>query len=239
MLDRGKMPPSNLVVEKLREQIDCLEETQSRFARTIPVADAVDDWLPYGGLPAGCIHEVKGSSLASAIAFSAVLSSRLVADRGYILYIAPDRFLYPLGLLPYGVKLDRLLHISTRRSRDLAWAVMEALRCPQVSSVIAVLGGLDLTDSRRLQLAAETSGATGFLLGNAGSALIASAITRWRISSVISKSGQRFDEPLWEVNLLYCRGGRPGKWILEWRDKKLNNILIQPAQQVSCEALAG
>ncbi len=239
MLDRGKMPPSNLVVEKLRQQIDCLEETQSRFSRTIPVADAIDDWLPYGGLPAGCVHEVKGNNLASAIAFSAVPSSRLVADRGYILYVAPDRFLYPLGLLPYGVKLDRLLHISVRRSRDLAWAVMEALRCPQVSSVIAVLGGLDLTDSRRLQLAAETSGATGFLLGSAGSAPISSAMTRWKISSIVSKSGQRFDQPLWGVDLLYCRGGRPGRWILEWRGQKLNSILTQLAQQVSCEALAG
>jgi protein ImuA len=231
------MPPS--VLEKLRQQIDCLEETQSRFSRIIPIADAVDGWLPHGGLPAGCVHEVKGGSLASAIAFSAVLSSRLVADGGYVLYAAPDHFLYPLGLLPYGVKLERLLHISTRRSRDLAWAVMEALRCPQVSSVIAVLGGLDLTDSRRLQLAAEASGATGFLLGNAGSAPIASAITRWRISSAIGKSSQRFDEPWWAVDLLYCRGGRPGKWVLEWRGQKLNNILIQPAQQVSCEALAG
>lgn len=231
--------PSNPVVEKLRHHIDCLEETQSRFSRIIPVADAVDDWLPYGGLPAGCIHEVKGNGLASAIAFSAVLSSRLVADRGYILYVAPDRLLYPLGLLPYGVKLDRLLHISTRRSRDLAWAVMEALRCPQVSSVIAVLGGLDLTDSRRLQLAAEVSGATGFLLGNAGSAPIASVITRWKISSVTGKSGQRFDEPWWAVDLLYCRGGRPGKWVLERCGHKLNNTLIQPTQHVKCEALAG
>lgn len=231
--------PTNPVLEKLRQEIDCLEETQSRFSRTIRVAEVIDNWLPQGGLPAGCIHEIKGASLASAIAFSAILSSRLVADGGHILYIAPDRFLHPLGLLPYGVKLDRLLHISIRRSRDLAWAVMEALRCPQVSSVIALLGGLDLTDSRRLQLAAETSGATGFLLGSAASAPIASAITRWRISSATGKSSQRFDEPLWAVDLVYCRGGRPGSWILEWRSQKLNSILIQPAQKVSCEALAG
>jgi protein ImuA len=90
-----------------------------------------------------------------------------------------------------------------------------------------------------LQLAAETSGATGVLLGNAGSAALASAITRWRISSAPGKPGQRFDQPLWVVDLLYCRGGRPGKWILEWRGQKLNNIAMQAAQQESCEALAG
>ena len=162
------MPP-NPVVENLRQRISRLEETQLRFSRTIPVADAIDHWLPHGGLSAGCIHEIKGTSLANAVAFSAVLASRLARNQGNILYVAPDRALHPLGLLPYGVRLDRVLHVSTRRSQDLAWAVMEALRCSQVSAVIALLDGLDLTKSRRLQLAAEASGATGFLLGHTAS----------------------------------------------------------------------
>ena len=230
---------ANPVVENLRRQISCFEERQRRFSRTIPVADAIDSWLPHGGVSAGCIHEVKGASLANAIAFSAVLSSRLGGDHGNILYIAPDRSLHPLGLLPFGVKLDRLLYVSARRHQDLAWAVMEALRCPQVSSVIALLGGLDLTESRRLQLAAESSGATGFLLGHATSAPIASPITRWKISSATGKAGQRFEHPLWALDLLYCRGGRPGKWILEWRDQKLQTISAQPMKQAAHEALAG
>src|SRR5262249_28448201 len=106
-------------------------------------------------------------------------------------------------------------------------------------SVIALLNGLDLTESRRLQLAAETSGVTGFLLGHAASAPIASPITRWKISSVVGKSGQRFHEPLWALDLLYCRGGRPGNWTLEWRNQKLQTVPIQPAKQAAREALAG
>ncbi|HEY6990852.1 MAG TPA: hypothetical protein VH369_20825 [Bryobacteraceae bacterium] len=226
-------------VQTLRRQISSLEDSQRRFSRTIPVADAIDSWLPHGGLSVGCIHEVKGTSLANAIAFSAVLSSRFGGDHGNILYIAPDRSLHPLGLLPFGVKLDRFLYVSVRRHQDLAWAVMEALRCPQISSVIALLNGLDLTESRRLQLAAESSGATGFLLGHAASAPIASPITRWRISSAAGKAGQRFSEPLWTLDLLYCRGGRPGKWVLEWRDQKLETIPAQPVKQSAREALAG
>ena len=230
---------ANPVVENLRRQISCLEERQRRFSRTVPVADAIDPWLPHGGLPAACIHEVKGTSLANAVAFSAVLSSRLAGEHGNILYIAPDRSLHPLGLLPFGVKLDRFLYVSARRHQDLAWAVMEALRCPQVSSVMALIGGLDLTESRRLQLAAESSGATGFFLGHAASAPIASPITRWKISSTAGRADQRFSEPLWAVDLLYCRGGRPGKWILEWRDRKLQTIPAQPVKQAAREALAG
>src|SRR5579871_2103453 len=217
---------ANRILDQLRHQIHCLEDSRRRFSRTISITETVDRWLPHGGLPTACIHEVKGTNLAAAIAFAAILSTRSARDQGNILYIAPDHSLYPLGLLPYGVALDRILHISARRPQDLAWTVMEALRCPQVSSVIAVIAGLDLTESRRLQLAAETSGATGFFLGDATSAPIASPITRWKITAAIGQSRQRFDQPVWALDLLYCRGGRPGKWILEWRDQKLNAILF-------------
>jgi protein ImuA len=228
----------NPVLDKLRQQLSCLEETKRRFSRTIPVADVIDLRLPHGGLPASCIHEIKGGSLASAIAFSAILSSRLARDQGNILYIAPDRSFHPLGLLPYGVKLNQILHVSPRRSQDLAWAVMEALRCPQVSAVMAVLDGLDLTASRRLQLAAETSGATGFLLGHATSSPIAAPITRWKVSSNVGKPGQRFDEPSWTLDLLYCRGGQPASWTIEWRNQRLSTSFAQFTTKAARKALA-
>ena len=215
---------ANPVLDKLRQQINCLEEAPRRFSRTIPVADVVDQWLPYGGLATGCIHEVKGASLASAIAFSTILSARIARDQANILYIAPDRSLYPLGLLPYGVQLDQILYVCAKRPQNLIWAVMEGLRCPQVSSVIALVERLDLTESRKLQLAAETSGATGFLLGNASATCIAAPITRWKVSSARAAPGRRFDEPVWVLDLLYCRGGRPGNWTLEWRGQKLLTI---------------
>ncbi len=235
---------ANRVLEDLRRRISCLEEPQNRFSHTVSIADVVDQWLPHGGLPAGCIHEIKSPGLASAIAFSAILSARLAGDEGNILYIAPDRSLHPPGLLPYGVNLNQVLHVSARRHQDLSWVVMEALRCPQVSSVIALLDGLDLTESRRLQLAAESSGATGFLLATTASAPIASPITRWRVASVAGKSNQRFTESLWDLDLLYCRGGRPGRWTVEWRDQKLRPILTQPIltqpmDLAAREALAG
>lgn len=231
--------PAKTTIDILRQRISYHEETQRRFSRTIPIADMVDAWLPYGGLPAGCIHEIKGTSLTNAITFSAILSSRLAGDKGNLLYIAPDQALHPLGLLPYGLKLSQILYVSARRSQDLAWAVMEALRCSQVSAVIALINGLDLTESRRLQLAAECSGATGFFVGNTASAPIASPITRWKVSSLIGKPAQRFDEPIWALDLLYCRGGRPGNWTLEWRDQKLNTIQTRPMKLVPREAMAG
>jgi protein ImuA len=116
---------------------------------------------------------------------------------------------------------------------------MEALRCSQVSAVMAVLDGADLTDSRRLQLAAESSGATGFLLGHATSAPIAAPITRWKVTSHVGKPGQRFNEPAWTLDLLYCRGGRPGSWTIEWRNQRLSTLFNQLTTQTMREALAG
>ncbi|MDQ2844126.1 MAG: hypothetical protein M3Y72_24420 [Acidobacteriota bacterium] len=227
------------VHENLRERLGALEETRRRFSRIVSVADAVDRWMPHGGLPVGCIHEIKGASVTSALTFSSILSARIAGAQGNIVYISPDRSLHPLGLLPYGTRLDQFLLVFVRRSQDLAWAVMEALRCPQVSAVITVLDGLDLTDSRRLQLAAENSGVTGFLLGHATSAPIAAPITRWKVTSHVGKPGQRFDEPAWTLDLLYCRGGRPGSWTIEWRNQRLSTLSNPLATQTTREALAG
>ncbi len=219
-------------IQKLRQRIACLEDVSRRFSQTVPLTEPIDHWLPFGGLPVHCIHEVKGASLAPALVFAAILSTRIAGDRGNILFISPDRSLYPPGLLPYAVRPDQILHITARRPLDRIWAVMEALRCSGVSSVIAFVDNLDLTESRRLQLAAEASGATGFLVGSAAAGCIAAPVTRWKIASVRGEPGHRLNEPVWEVDLRYCRGGRPGKWILEWGGGRLQAILPeQPAYQ--------
>jgi protein ImuA len=174
---------------------------------------------------------VKGSHLACAIGFVSLLASRVPAPGAQIIYIGPGRSFHPLGLLPYGVKPDLLIHVSVRRTQDLAWTVLEALRCPRISAVLAVIKAPDLTLCRRFQLAAESSGATGFLLGDAASAPAASVITRWRIASVKAPQNSSFAEPCWQIELSYCRGGRPGKWIALWRNGRLE--MLDPAVVIS------
>lgn len=216
------------VLANLREKVESLEGAPRRFGRTISICDVVDDALGGHGLPLGCIHEVKGNP-ANAIAFAGLLSAR-IPRTGSVLCIEPSRSVYPLGLLPYGVDLEQWIHIRARCQKDLVWTVLEALRCPQVNAVLAVMSKADLTFSRRLQLAAESSGATGFLFGN-----LASAITRWRISSI-----RNFG---WSLELLYCRGGRPGTWQLAWRNGQLEPIeLLRPMQRehvAAAQVLAG
>jgi protein ImuA len=151
-----------------------------------------------------------------------------IPSKGSIVYVAPDRSFHPLGLLPYGARIEQWIHISARRSEDRAWTVLEALRCPQVSAVLAVLNRADLTYCRRLQLATETSGATGFLLGDIHSAPAASVITRWQVSSIVAPQGRGLDELFWALDLLYCRGAQPRKWIATWHHQRLEILSSIP-----------
>ena len=222
---RQVQPTPAAVLSQLREKVEALEGALRRFAHVIPVCHGIDGALPGRGLPLGCIHEINGNA-GTAIAFAGLLCARIQRP-GAVFFIEPARSLYPLGLLPFGVSLDRWVHIRARRSKDLAWAVLEALRCPEVAAVLAAMKSADLTFSRRLQLAAESSGATGFFFGNA-----ASAITRWRIAPMKNAA--------WSLDLLYCRGGRPGTWQVAWRNGHLENLISEEPKIGFAEtALAG
>jgi protein ImuA len=83
--------------------------------------------------------------------------------------------------------------------------------------------------SRRLQLAAERSGITAFLLrrwhegGQAARerALPNAAVTRWRIAALPSRPSlgePGVGHPRWRVELLRCRGGEPAYWEMEVPD---------------------
>ena len=236
------------MVARLREKLNLLEGTQRRTAHTTPICNIVNDALPYRGLPLGCIHEVKGTSLASAIAFAAILSRR-IQQSGSVFYVAPDCSFYPLGLIGSGVNFEQWIHISARRSKDLSWTVLEAMRCSQVKVVLAVMTSADLTFCRRLQLAAESSGATGFLIHRAAApGSIASAITRWQVSPERGLAERGLGDTFWKLELLYCRGGRPGKWVVTPRNNTLEPVsslseaLPRPVQRVALAretALAG
>ena len=81
------------------------------------------------------------------------------------------------------------------------WAIDLALRCPAVVAVVADGRGLELPQTRRLQLAAE-SGAVLGLLGRPPGELErrSTASTRWRVRPA---PGPR---PRWAVELLRCKG---------------------------------
>ena len=71
---------------------------------------------------------------------------------------------YPPAAGKHGIALDRIIIIRTRNEKDALWAVDQSLRCPGIAAVVAPLTRLDDRLSRRLQLAAESSGCLGLIL---------------------------------------------------------------------------
>ncbi|WP_051340737.1 ImuA family protein [Azospirillum halopraeferens] len=217
--------PKAAVLAGLRARIRRLEGIGGAAdGRVLPFGVAgIDDALPEGGLPPGCLHELMaGDDPGAGTAFAAALLARLArAGSGPAVWIVRGRDLHAPGLAAYGLGPERLIAVRVRRDAEALWAMEEALRCRAVSAVLGEVGRTDLTAGRRLQLAAEAGGVTGLLLPREEPRGAGAAVTRWRIAAVpgVPPAGEPGVGPArWRVELLRCRGGRPGAWVVEWRD---------------------
>jgi len=223
-------PRREIALHDLRRRIRDLEAGQRTYrAGVLPFGlDALDDALPEGGLALGALHEVAGggSGLAheSAVLFTAGILARL---DGPVLWVlaAPD--LFAPGLAGAGLYPDRVIFAEVgseaRDDRTVLLAMEEGLRHGGLVAVVGEVSRLSLTASRRLQLAAEKSGALAMVLRRHGGREPASRIepnaasSRWRIvalpSSPLPVPG--LGRARWRVELVRCRGGVPGSWELE------------------------
>ncbi len=228
-----RQPDRAALLADLRARIQRLEGLGGEGARTLPfgVPD-LDSVFPAGGLPLGCLHEVTGEGPGAGTAFTAGLLAKLATAAAPVVWIVRGRDLHAAGLAAYGLTPDRLIAVRATRDADALWAMEEALRCKRLSAVLGEVGALDLTASRRLQLAAESSGVTGVLLQTGPRRSAASAaVTRWRIAPAPSEPLEPgVGDPRWSVALERCRGGRPGVWLLEWRDGALVDAATAPAR---------
>jgi protein ImuA len=140
---------------------------------------AIDGHLPWGGLPAGALHEIiAGDVGAAATAFALSLAASFSAhDEGRgrkgpaaFLWCVNGDVPYGPGLGAFGIEERQLLVVRGRNDRDVLWAAEEGLGAHALAAVFAEIHALDLTASRRLALAARKSGVTAFALRPFGSA---------------------------------------------------------------------
>jgi protein ImuA len=183
---------------------------------------------------------------ALAAAFAAHILGRLAAAKdGIVLWCLARPDLYGPGLAECGLDPARLVLAQAARDADLLWAMEEGLRGAGVAAVVGEAAILPAVASRRLQLAAEHSGVTALLLrrwrdgGTAARERVQpnAAVTRWRLASLPSRpmpilpplsasarwEWERAEEPgvgnrRWRVELLRCRGGGAGCWVVEAAD---------------------
>ncbi|MDB5021005.1 MAG: Error-prone repair protein ImuA, partial [Pedobacter sp.] len=157
---------------------------------------------------------------ASSAGFISGLLNVLMQQGGACLWISVDRTIFPPALKAFGVEPDRIIFIDLRHEKDVLWAMEEALKCEGLSAVVAEARDINLTASRRLQLAVEQSKVTGFILRNDPRKLSTTAcVARWRITplpSVLEEGMPGVGYPRWTVELLKVRNGIPGSWKMEW-----------------------
>ena len=211
----------------LRRYLAAAEGLGQAAGSVLALQPVLDRALPWGGLPLAALHEVESAGGlgvggwgedSAATAFLAAILARLAPARP-VLWCLKQPDLHAPGLALAGLAAKRLLLIRAHADRDILWAMEEGLRSRALAAVVGEVDGLSLPASRRLQLAAETSGVTGFVLHrNPGAGIASAAVTRWRVAALPSApiAGEPgIGRPRWRVELLRCRGGMPAAWEME------------------------
>jgi protein ImuA len=227
------------MIAQLRQKLQALEKPAGidNDPGCQPLGIAAIDGALGGGLARGALHEIATAGeahLAAAAGFALAVAAR--SARKSTVWIAEDMALaesgtlYGPGLNVFGVVPEHLLTVAAARTRDLLWAMEEALRCRAVSAVIGELrhGEIDSVAVRRLSLAAAESGALALLLRASPPSDASTAATRWTVSAAPNDS--------LTIELTRNRRGPLGAWTLQWSDDDERFVLATPAQPVAAPA---
>jgi protein ImuA len=240
------------VVRALRHAIRSIETGTGVDSQVIPLAVPPIDAALGGGLARAAFHEIAAAredAMTAASGFTLALASRAGGARA-VLWVAEDLGLIENGAL-YGPALDefhlppeRLVTVAAAKSRDVLWAMEEALRCRAVGAVVGELRspdrGIDLIASRRLSLAAGRRDACAFLLRSAPGTEASAAATRWIVAAAPSAAADAGPgPPRWSVHLTRNRRGPVGSWFVEWNRVEqrfdLAPSLPEPVADAPCD----
>lgn len=210
-------------ISDLRRMIAAVEGGGRQAAGGVSLGEGVID------MALGAWHEIGAAGMeAETCAAPAAVAARIAAsvmDRGEVVWVLRRDDLYAPGLSHLGFAAERLIQVCAASDDQALAVVEEALGTPGVAAVIGEAEAVPLTAGRRLQLACERTGALGLVLQRspfgrkrkaerAGSA----AHSRWRVGSAPSVPAPGFPglgPYRWDLELLRCRGGRQGAWLIE------------------------
>jgi protein ImuA len=217
--------PQRGILDKLQKDILSLQgftqlPTENNFTIGFrPIENA----FPHARFPVGCMHEFITLSPEDASvtnAFIAGLLHNRMQLGGACLWISAARNLFPAALKAYGIEPHQFIFIDLKKERDVFYATEEALKCNKLVAVFSEIKDIGFKESRRLQLSAEKSRVTGFLLRYQPRLTNTIAcVSRWQVTampSVLNDGMPGVGFPRWKVELLKVRNGVPGKWIVEW-----------------------
>jgi protein ImuA len=187
--------------------------------------------FPNAHFPLGAIHEFlceAPENAAATAGFISGLIASLIHKQGSIIWIISKGTIFPPALLSYGLSPEKIIFIRLEKEKQILWTLEEALKCKGLSAVVGELGALPFTESRKLQLAVEQSGVTGFVIRRNESNITTTAcVTRWKIHSLPSQSIEGLPgvgHPAWNIHLQKVRNGKPGSWEIEWASGKFRPL---------------
>ena len=191
----------------------------------------IEESFPDGRFPTAAVHEFISyatEEAAATVGFMSGILGRLMQKGGACLWVTPKNTVFPPALVQYGIEPHRIIFAEISKPKDLLWTVEEGLKCEALCAVVGDLSELGFTESRRLQLAVEQSKIPGFIhRQKPRSENTVACYTRWKIKPLPSNAIQDLPGigyPRWEVQLMKVRNGKPGKWIVEWKDGDLSFV---------------
>jgi protein ImuA len=219
-------------IEELRARIRRLEGAAGQRRSVLPFGiNELDRHLPGGGLALGALHEVAGGGDgaihgAAAALFAAGIAAR---TRGKVLWCLTRPDLFAPALAQAGLMPDRVIYVEAGDEKSVLICFEEGLRHGGLGAVVAEIARLSLTASRRLQLAAESSGTIGIAIRRwrrpveaADFGQPTASLTRWRVSVLPATPlpVPGVGRARWQLELIRCRAGESADFEVEACDAK-------------------
>ncbi len=241
------MPPPH-TIDRLRAKIRHIEAPSTRVRTALPFGvEQVDSRLPGGGLAFGALHEVAGGGNGAIHAAAAALFSAGIAARttGKVLWVMTQSDLFAPAIAQVGLVPERMICVEAGDDKAVLTCFEEGLRHRGLGAVVAEVGRLSMTASRRLQLAAEGSNTIGIAIRRwrrevdaADFGLPTASVTRWRITALPSAPlpVQGIGRPRWLVELIRCRAGESADFELDACDAQgrlavRSDLVYGPAEE--------
>jgi protein ImuA len=237
------------VLDALRHKIRRIEagDRVSRGVLPFGVTD-IDERLPGGGLALGALHEVAGGANGALDGAAAALFAAgiLARTHGQILWCVTRRDLFAPAIALAGLHPDRVIYAEAGSEKAILACFEEGLRHGGLAGVVAEVARLPMTPSRRLQLAAESTGTIGIAIRRwrrqteaADFGQPTASTTRWRVTALPSSPlpVPGVGRPRWLVELIRARAGECADFEVEACDEE-GRIAI-PAKLVHRPAAAG
>jgi protein ImuA len=223
---------SRPVLDDLRDRIKRLEGGRAQGRPFLPFGlKEIDRVLPGGGLAMGALHEVAGGGNGAIDGAAAALFAAGIAARtkGKVLWCVTRQDLFAPALAQAGLSPDRVIYVEVGDEKDILACFEEGLRHTGLGAAVAEVARLSMTASRRLQLAAESSGGIGIAMRRwrrqteaADFGQPTAAVTRWRVSALPSAPlpVPGVGRARWQLELIRCRAGDSADFIVEACDDK-------------------